>query len=49
MIGTGLPKFPDGSLSRLALRHQVNRVLAERGSDVRIAVARSVAERNMLG
>ena len=44
-----MPKFPDGSLSRLALRHEVNRVLAERGADLRIADARSVAERNMLG
>ena len=45
-----MPKAWIGSsLSRLALRHKVNRVLAERGIDVRIAVARSVAERNMLG
>ncbi len=44
-----MPKFPAGGLNRLALRHQVNRVLAERGVDVRIADARSAAERNMLG
>lgn len=44
-----MPKFPAGSLSRLALRYQVNRVLAERGIDVCIVDARTVTERNMLG
>jgi hypothetical protein len=44
-----MPKFPAGSLSRLALRYQVNRVLAERGVDVRIVDARNVTERAMLG
>ena len=44
-----MPRLPAGSLSRLALRHQVNRVLAERGVDLRIADARSGAERNILG
>jgi hypothetical protein len=44
-----MPKFPAGSLSRLALRYQVNRVLAERGVDVRIVDARNATERIMLG
>ena len=44
-----MPKFPAGSVNRLALRHEVNRVLAERGVNVRIVDARNVAERNMLG
>jgi hypothetical protein len=44
-----MPKFPASSLSRLALRYQVNRVLAERGVDVRIVDARNVKERTMLG
>jgi hypothetical protein len=48
-MGTGMPKFPAGSLSRLALRHQVNRALAERGVDLRIVDARNATERTMLG
>ena len=44
-----MPKFPAGSLSRLALRSQVNRALAERGADVRIVEARNATERTMLG
>jgi hypothetical protein len=44
-----MPKFPTGSVNWLAVRHQVNRVLAERGVDVCLVNARSVAERNMLG
>jgi hypothetical protein len=34
---------------RFALRHRMNQLLAERGADVRIADARSAAEREMLG
>jgi hypothetical protein len=44
-----MPKFPAGSLNRLALRNQMNRVLSERGIDLRIVDARNVTERNMLG
>jgi hypothetical protein len=44
-----MPNFRAGSLSRLALRYQVNRVLAERGADVRIVGARNATERTMLG
>lgn len=44
-----MPKFPAGSLNRIALRDQVNRVLVERSLDLRVAEARSVAERKILG
>jgi hypothetical protein len=37
------------SNGRFALRRRVNQLLAERGADVRVSEARSVAEREMLG
>jgi len=37
------------SNGRSALRRRVNQLLAERGADVRLAEARSVVEREMLG
>ena len=44
-----MPQFRASSLSRLALRYQVNRLLAERGADVRIVDARNATEHAMLG
>jgi hypothetical protein len=44
-----MPKIPAESNGRFALRRRVNQLLAERGADVRLAEARSVAEREMLG
>jgi hypothetical protein len=42
-----MPKIQ--SNGRLALRHRVNLLLAERGAAVRITETRSIAEREMLG
>ena len=42
-------KIPRQGNGSFALRLRVNRLLAERGADVRIAEAHSAAEREMLG
>jgi hypothetical protein len=42
-----MPKIQ--SNGRLALRRRVNQLLADRGADMRIAAARSAAERDMVG
>ena len=42
-------KIPREGNGSFALRLRVNRLLAERGADVRIAEAHSAAEREMLG
>jgi hypothetical protein len=44
-----MPKIPSESKGRAALRRRVNRLLAERGADVRISEPRGAAEREMLG
>jgi hypothetical protein len=44
-----MPKIPAESSSRFALRRYVNQLLTERGADVRIIEARSVAQRELLG
>ncbi len=44
-----MPKPPARSASHIALQYRVNRLLAERGAEMRVAYARSVAERHVLG
>jgi hypothetical protein len=44
-----MPKIPVKSNSLSAVRRRVNHLLGERGADLRIAYARSAAEREMLG
>ncbi len=44
-----MPKLPARSASRLALQNRLNQFLAERGAEMRVVYARSVAERHVLG
>jgi hypothetical protein len=44
-----MPRTPSEGSGHFALRRQLNRLLAERGADVRIAEAHSAADREMLG
>ena len=44
-----MPKIPSEGSGHFALRRRVNRLLAERGADVRIAETHSAAEREILG